>query len=182
MAEPHSARRALRCAITAYHLHEWVWSDWLSKDYNVWKKLGIRDLESFVDWIDRACVWFRGVQDLANGTKHFIREQGFETSCFPHGCTGSMAAKCCPGCCRWPWPVDGRVAQVPVRRVRPKRNRAACGRCRRSGETPCRQGNSPKGCPLLKPRRWRPHSLLRRTRPSALVSSKRDAADSGPAE
>ncbi|MBW9089834.1 hypothetical protein JNB91_18635 [Rhizobium wenxiniae] len=30
--EPHSARRAMHCAITAYHLHEWVWGDWLSKD------------------------------------------------------------------------------------------------------------------------------------------------------
>ena len=29
MAEPHSIRRAWHCAITAYHLHEWVWGDWL---------------------------------------------------------------------------------------------------------------------------------------------------------
>ena len=42
MAEPHSARRAVHCAITAYHLHEWVWGDWLKHDYDVWKALGIR--------------------------------------------------------------------------------------------------------------------------------------------
>jgi hypothetical protein len=26
--EPHSSRLALNCAITAFHLHEWVWGDW----------------------------------------------------------------------------------------------------------------------------------------------------------
>jgi len=31
MDEPHSGRRALHCAITAYHLHEWVWGDWLRR-------------------------------------------------------------------------------------------------------------------------------------------------------
>ena len=27
MAEPHSARRAVHCAITAHHLLDWVWHD-----------------------------------------------------------------------------------------------------------------------------------------------------------
>ena len=26
---PHSTRLALNCAMTAYHLHEWVWGEWL---------------------------------------------------------------------------------------------------------------------------------------------------------
>jgi hypothetical protein len=30
--EEDSARLALNCAITAYHLHEWVWGDWLKTD------------------------------------------------------------------------------------------------------------------------------------------------------
>ncbi len=79
MAEPHSARRALHCAITAYHLYEWVWADWLKADHALWARLGIRDRPSFLDWIHGHCVWFAGVQDLANGAKHFVRDQGFET-------------------------------------------------------------------------------------------------------
>ncbi|MBY0318302.1 MAG: hypothetical protein K2X72_06220 [Reyranella sp.] len=79
MAQPDSARHALNCAISAYHLYEWVWGDWLKTDYETQKLLGIRDRDSFAAWVRRACVWFVGVQDLANGTKHFIRDQGFET-------------------------------------------------------------------------------------------------------
>ena len=79
MKEPYSARLALNCAITAYHLHEWVWGDWLKSDYAVWKVLGIRDKDTFLAWIDRVCPWFPAVQDLANGAKHFVRDQGFQT-------------------------------------------------------------------------------------------------------
>ena len=32
MAEPHSARRALHCALSAYHLREWVWHDWIEQN------------------------------------------------------------------------------------------------------------------------------------------------------
>jgi hypothetical protein len=71
MEEPHSARLAVNCALTAYHLHEWVWGDWLKADYATWKSLGIRDKESFLAWIDKACPWFSTIQELANGTKHF---------------------------------------------------------------------------------------------------------------
>jgi len=69
--EPHSTRLALNCALTAYHLHEWVWGDWLKTDYATWKKLGIRDKDSFLAWIDKACPWFSTIQELTNGTKHF---------------------------------------------------------------------------------------------------------------
>jgi hypothetical protein len=55
MNEQCSARRALHCAVTAYHLHEWVWGDWLSKDYGTWKALGIRDRDSFLAWIGHVC-------------------------------------------------------------------------------------------------------------------------------
>jgi hypothetical protein len=79
MDEPHSGRRALHCAITAYHLHEWIWGDWLKGDHVTRNTLGISDKKSFLEWIDRNCVWFANVQELANGSKHFIRNQGFET-------------------------------------------------------------------------------------------------------
>jgi hypothetical protein len=51
--EQDSARLALNCIITAYHLHEWVWGDRLKNDFAVWKQLGIRDKGSFVGWIER---------------------------------------------------------------------------------------------------------------------------------
>lgn len=78
MKEPHSARHALNCAITAYHLHEWVWGDWLKTDYATWRTLGIRDKDSFLAWIDKACVWFKTIQDLANGAKHFGSFENFK--------------------------------------------------------------------------------------------------------
>lgn len=79
MSAPDSSRHALNCAITAFHLYEWVWGDWLKTDYVVQKALGIRNQKTFLEWITRASPWFVAVRDLANGTKHFIRDQGFET-------------------------------------------------------------------------------------------------------
>lgn len=77
--EPHSARRALHCAISAYHLHEWVWSDWLKNDAQVRNKLGIRkNKDEFVGWICRANVWFPYIQAIANGSKHMGRTDSFE--------------------------------------------------------------------------------------------------------
>src|SRR6516164_927661 len=77
--EPHSARLALNCAITAYHLHEWVWGDWLQGDYSIWRELGIRDLETFRDWINGACPWFETVRELSGGAKHFASTDTFKT-------------------------------------------------------------------------------------------------------
>jgi hypothetical protein len=76
--EPGSGRLALNCAMTAYHMHEWVWGDWLKTDHAAWKALGIRDVETFLAWIDRACPWFPVIQGLTNGAKHFIRNQSFQ--------------------------------------------------------------------------------------------------------
>lgn len=79
MIEQHSARRALHCAITSYHLAEWVWKDWLKDDHVVKKALGVSNDKSFYNWINRTCVWFSPVRDLTNGTKHFNQNQNFET-------------------------------------------------------------------------------------------------------
>jgi hypothetical protein len=76
---PSSARAAINCAISAYHLHEWVWGDWLKNDYATWKKLGIRDKESFLAWIDRSEPFFPVLQALANGSKHFDRQISRQT-------------------------------------------------------------------------------------------------------
>ncbi len=76
--EPGSGCLALNCALTAYHMHEWVWGDWLKTDYAVWKALDIRDDKSFLAWIDKACPWFPVIQALTNGAKHFARNQPFQ--------------------------------------------------------------------------------------------------------
>lgn len=79
-AEAHSARRAMHCALTAYHLHEWVWAE-ISKSPDILTKLEIskRDKGQFLKWIDGACVYFPMVQELANGTKHFAHGDGTKT-------------------------------------------------------------------------------------------------------
>lgn len=72
-AQPDSARHALNCIITAYHLYEWVWGDWLKTDHATWKKLHIRDIESFRKWVTTAWSGFQTAEALANGAKHFTR-------------------------------------------------------------------------------------------------------------
>lgn len=67
-----SSRHAINCAISAFHIAEWIWGDWLSSDHETWKKLeGVRDLDTFKQWLDRQTPWFRVVQGVANGSKHF---------------------------------------------------------------------------------------------------------------
>jgi hypothetical protein len=80
MEEPHSTRRALHCAVLAYHLHEWIWGGWLKHDEELRAKFDVRDIGGFVRWIDAHCVWFQFVQEIVNGTKHFRPAKGFETA------------------------------------------------------------------------------------------------------
>ena len=79
LSEQHSARRALHCAISAYHLHEWMWADWLKHDKATQARLNVHDRNSFLSWICQHCIWFTWIRDLANGTKHSIRRLDFET-------------------------------------------------------------------------------------------------------
>jgi hypothetical protein len=76
MAEPHSARRAWHCAITAYHLHEWVWGDWLKGNQPMRDALQVASCREFLQWIERHCVWFVFIQQLTTGAKHFVRTPG----------------------------------------------------------------------------------------------------------
>src|SRR5260370_1940965 len=55
-----SPRHAINCMLSAYHMAEWIWGDWLQTDYATWKALGIRDRESFLAWVDKSQIWFRG--------------------------------------------------------------------------------------------------------------------------
>ena len=79
MTETHSARRALHCAIAAYHLREWTWHDWLEHDLAAQNAIGIRDEGSFNAWVNHCCVYFPILKELVNGTKHFEDRSAFET-------------------------------------------------------------------------------------------------------
>jgi hypothetical protein len=79
-ATPSSARLALNCILTAYHLHEWVWGGWVKSDAKLQATLGVKTKKDFLAWIDRAWPWFSLIQDLANGAKHFGRPPGIQTS------------------------------------------------------------------------------------------------------
>ncbi|MCC8954394.1 hypothetical protein H8B02_13325 [Bradyrhizobium sp. Pear77] len=70
-----SARLAINAALTSYHLAEWVWGDWLKTDYATWRKLGIRDEDTFKAWLDKECFYFPVMQRIANGSKHFVRSE-----------------------------------------------------------------------------------------------------------
>jgi len=74
MQQQDSARRAMNCAITAHHLADWVWGDFVKGDTALKSKLGIKDKSDFMGWIDSQTVWYGLVQSISNGSKHFIRE------------------------------------------------------------------------------------------------------------
>jgi hypothetical protein len=71
VVDTSSARHAINCATSAFHLAEWIWGDWLKTDHATWQRLGIRDRETFLTWLDGAESWFPVVQAIANGSKHF---------------------------------------------------------------------------------------------------------------
>ncbi len=66
-----STRHAINCAISAFHIAEWIWGDWLSTDYHTQSKLACRDRNAFMRWIDKQNPIFCAVRDITNGSKHF---------------------------------------------------------------------------------------------------------------
>lgn len=71
-AEQTSSRLAIHCAVSAYHMAEWVWGDWLKNDAQTRALLGIgKKQDLFLAWIDAHSVWFSYIQGIANGSKHF---------------------------------------------------------------------------------------------------------------
>lgn len=80
MENRDSARHAMNCAITAHHMHDWVWNDYSKNDETTRKRIGIsKDKNEFIKWIDANSIWFGMVQELSNGSKHFGRRASFET-------------------------------------------------------------------------------------------------------
>jgi hypothetical protein len=73
-AQPDSTRHAVNCIMTAYHLHEWVWGDWLKTDYEAWQEIGgIRDKDSFKVRLAELWPGLVIAEELTNGTKHFAK-------------------------------------------------------------------------------------------------------------
>lgn len=74
MQQPDSARHAMNCAITAHHMADWVWGDFVKGDAMLMSKLGVKDKNNSMTWIDSQTIWYSLVQSISNGSKHFIRE------------------------------------------------------------------------------------------------------------
>lgn len=70
MRETHSGRRAIHCSITANHMKDWVWNDWLAGDARAREQLGFTDSASFYKWLGRN-VWYGILREVAEGAKHF---------------------------------------------------------------------------------------------------------------
>jgi hypothetical protein len=70
---PGSGRHAMNFAITAHHMTEWVWKDFLKEDVAKQQELSIakKDINTFRAWIAEKSIWTAQMQDLANGSKHF---------------------------------------------------------------------------------------------------------------
>lgn len=79
MLDPSSARRAIHCTVTAHHLKDWLWHDWLKDDDEAKLKLGVSSKKSFYDFLGRASPWFELNRDIAEGAKHFA-DPKIETS------------------------------------------------------------------------------------------------------
>jgi hypothetical protein len=79
MAEPHSARRAVHCAITAHHLLDWVWYDQIDSQAKFRKEFGVKCLKEFAAWVDSRSVWMSFIREIANGSKHVRGRQTFDT-------------------------------------------------------------------------------------------------------
>jgi hypothetical protein len=74
MQQLDSARHAMNCAITAHHMADWVWGDFVKCDAALKAKFGLKYKNDFMAWIDSQTVWYGLVQSISNGSKHFIRE------------------------------------------------------------------------------------------------------------
>jgi hypothetical protein len=75
IADQASARHAMNCAITAHHMYDWIWVDFLKADDVLRQRLGIGSKKSdFAGWVAEKSPWFAVVQSISNGSKHFIRQ------------------------------------------------------------------------------------------------------------
>lgn len=73
MREPYSSRYAMNCAMTAWHLNEWVWALNLKGNYAEQKCLFgsiFRNKGEFLRHVICACPELEMIQAICNGSKH----------------------------------------------------------------------------------------------------------------
>jgi hypothetical protein len=84
-----SARHALNAIITAHHLHEWVWREWLQTRHDLRKEWGVNCKEDFHKYLsgDQLCPALEDARQITNGTKHFKNkiETGRHQGAFQRG-------------------------------------------------------------------------------------------------
>ncbi len=66
---PVSSRHAVNCAVTAWHLIEWVWASHKQKMMTL--SQSIKKEADFKQYISLRCPEIETMQAIANGTKHF---------------------------------------------------------------------------------------------------------------
>jgi len=72
--QPLSSRRAINCALTAWHLREWFWAQRLKGDIHEQKRLfheRFATLREFDAFLRNAVPEFEILQAISNGSKHF---------------------------------------------------------------------------------------------------------------
>ncbi|WP_316159672.1 hypothetical protein [Bradyrhizobium sp. SZCCHNRI3042] len=74
MEQPESARHAMNCAITAHHMADWTWVDFVKGDVALKANLKIKNKDGFMKWIELHSPWYAVIQSISNGSKHFLRE------------------------------------------------------------------------------------------------------------
>lgn len=60
-----SSRIALNCAMTAWHLSEWIYNEYKETEFNEFRRM-----TDFHNHIKSECPSLQIMQDLSNGTKH----------------------------------------------------------------------------------------------------------------
>ncbi len=67
LKDPASSRFALNVALTAWHLHEWIFEEYK----NLFISQGLLKLEDFRNFLFQRCRELENFRDLADGSKHF---------------------------------------------------------------------------------------------------------------
>ena len=78
--QPADSRHAINCAMTAWHLTDWIWADWLKGSPDTQQKLfgslfkNIKDFKKHVV-SGGECPDLEVMQSIATGSKHFGAER-----------------------------------------------------------------------------------------------------------
>ena len=67
LKNPTSSRHAINCAFTAWHIYEWVYSEYQSHPF----MQQFKNSKQFRDWLLKKNRDFQLIRDLADGSKHF---------------------------------------------------------------------------------------------------------------